>query len=68
MRTLFVSGLCCLGWLDQRFLQQHVELQQLLVAQLLPAAELELLLQQLPATAGIPLEAAQQLIALAAKA
>jgi hypothetical protein len=53
---------------DQRFFQQHVELQQLLVAQLLAAAQLKVLLQQLPALICIPLQRLQQLSALAAKA
>jgi hypothetical protein len=50
--------------LDEFALQQHVELQQLLVTELLAAAELEVLLQQLATLGRIPAQRLQQLIAL----
>ncbi|MFN7883672.1 MAG: hypothetical protein ACK5PF_11760, partial [bacterium] len=45
-------------------LQEHVELQQLRVAELLTAAHLELSLEELPPLAGIPAQLAEQHLAL----
>ena len=49
----------------QLLLQQHVELQQLGVAELLAAGEGEVLLEEGAAPARIPMQLAQQCVALA---
>ena len=51
--------------LDQLLLQQLIELQQLLIAELLAAGFSELLLQQLTALGRTPLQLPQQLITAA---
>ena len=61
------AGSCCgsTAGADQLLFEEHVELQQLFIAQLLPAGQLKVPLEQLTSLAGVPAQACQQLIALA---
>ena len=54
----------CLSLVERLLLQQHVELQELFVGELLTAAGLQMLLQKGSSLLGLPAELFEHLIAL----